>query len=192
MRPVKHGHGPGEGRCSSLDTLQFSQFADSVSTGVGAMDQMQVVDAPLLDRVNAYLKQWRLSPTRFGVMAMGSPSFVFNLRKGATPRPGTAERIEQFIKKGPPAPHRSSRATMNAERYRKTMTENEARDVAARLFRATDEFERAKTFLQQQPRCFIVFKASIARPEVEGYHVNNMILPKEAVIELAIKHGWEG
>ena len=51
----------------------------------------------LLNQINAYLRQARMSPTRFGRDCLGDPNFVLNLRDGRAPRPETERRVLAFI-----------------------------------------------------------------------------------------------
>ena len=53
----------------------------------------------LLHRIDAYLRQTRTAPTRFGRDAVGDPNFVLNLRDGREPRPSTIRRVHQFLDK---------------------------------------------------------------------------------------------
>lgn len=50
-----------------------------------------------LARIEAFLKERRMSPTRFGREAVADPSFVFTLRTGRSPGLKTAERVLAFM-----------------------------------------------------------------------------------------------
>lgn len=52
---------------------------------------------PLLDQIERYLSETRVSPTRFGRMAVGDPRFVHDLRSGREPRFATRERVRSFL-----------------------------------------------------------------------------------------------
>ncbi len=52
----------------------------------------------LLFQIERCLNRTRLTPTRFGRNALGDPRLVFDLRRGREPRPGTAARIEAYIR----------------------------------------------------------------------------------------------
>lgn len=52
---------------------------------------------PLLDQIERYLNETRVSPTRFGRMAGGDPRFVHDLRSGREPRFATCERVRSFL-----------------------------------------------------------------------------------------------
>ena len=51
----------------------------------------------LLKEVEKYLRQNGTAPTRFGRDALGDPRFVFDLRNGRDPRPGTIARVRAFL-----------------------------------------------------------------------------------------------
>jgi len=54
----------------------------------------------LLRHVERYLKASNTTAARFGREAMGDPRFVFDLRRGREPRPGTIKRILSFLEAG--------------------------------------------------------------------------------------------
>ena len=54
----------------------------------------------LLRDVEKFLRQNEFAPTRFGREAVGDPRFVFDLRNGRDPRPGTVRRVRAFIEGG--------------------------------------------------------------------------------------------
>ena len=51
----------------------------------------------LLREVEKFLRQNDTPPTRFGRDAMGDPRFVFDLRNGRDPRPGTVARVRAYL-----------------------------------------------------------------------------------------------
>ncbi len=51
----------------------------------------------LLRRVEHHLRQYRISPARFGREAVGDPSFVFDLRDGRRPRAPTVAKVDCYI-----------------------------------------------------------------------------------------------
>ena len=51
----------------------------------------------LLREVERFLRQNDTPPTRFGREAVGDPRFVFDLRNGRDPRPGTVERVRAYL-----------------------------------------------------------------------------------------------
>jgi hypothetical protein len=51
----------------------------------------------LLQRIEAYMKNYRVPPARFGRDAVGDPCFVFDLRDGRKPRRRTIERVDAFL-----------------------------------------------------------------------------------------------
>jgi hypothetical protein len=54
----------------------------------------------LLRKVENFLRISDVPPTRFGREVMGDPRFVFDLRNGREPRPGTVQRVLAFIDGG--------------------------------------------------------------------------------------------
>lgn len=51
----------------------------------------------VLMKINRFLNEMEMAPTRFGRLAVNDPRFVHDLRNGREPRPETVERIEAFI-----------------------------------------------------------------------------------------------
>jgi hypothetical protein len=51
----------------------------------------------LLRKIEKFLDEHGMPWTKFGRIAAHDPRFVADLRNGRTPRPGTRERIEQFM-----------------------------------------------------------------------------------------------
>lgn len=51
----------------------------------------------LLMKVERYLRQAEMTPSRFGRAVAGDPRLVFDLRKGREPRPEMAARLTAFI-----------------------------------------------------------------------------------------------
>ena len=48
-------------------------------------------------RVERFLRQRRMSPTRFGLETVGDPRFVFDLRTGRKPRLLTVARVDAWL-----------------------------------------------------------------------------------------------
>ena len=51
----------------------------------------------LLHRVEAFMKEYRVPPARFGRDAVGDPCFVFDLRDGRKPRQRTVHRVDAYL-----------------------------------------------------------------------------------------------
>ena len=51
----------------------------------------------LLRDVERFLRRSDVAPTRFGRDAVGDPRFVFDLRNGRDPRPGTVARVLAYL-----------------------------------------------------------------------------------------------
>lgn len=51
----------------------------------------------ILDRIEAYLRQRRMSPTRFGREAVRDPNLVPQLRDGRELRARTAQRLHDYL-----------------------------------------------------------------------------------------------
>lgn len=54
----------------------------------------------LLEQVESYLARTKVPPSRFGRLAVGDPRLVADLRSGRRLRPGTQERLEQYLAQG--------------------------------------------------------------------------------------------
>jgi hypothetical protein len=52
----------------------------------------------LLRQIERFLRQTDMLWTKFGRPAAQAPRFVADLRNGRVPRPGTAARIEEFMR----------------------------------------------------------------------------------------------
>ena len=53
----------------------------------------------LIRKIEVFLRQTRMPPTKFGRLAARDPRFVFDLRNGRAPRPSTEQRVEHFMNK---------------------------------------------------------------------------------------------
>jgi hypothetical protein len=51
----------------------------------------------LIRKIEVFLRHTRIPPAMFGRLAMRDPQFVFDLRRGRTPRPCTETRVEHFM-----------------------------------------------------------------------------------------------
>lgn len=51
----------------------------------------------LLDRIETYLAQHRMPPSKFGRLAVGDPRFVKDLRGGRLPRAKTCDRVIRYL-----------------------------------------------------------------------------------------------
>lgn len=55
------------------------------------------INVYLLREVEKFLRHSDVSPTRFGREALGDPRFVYDLRNGRDPRPGTVARVIAYL-----------------------------------------------------------------------------------------------
>lgn len=53
----------------------------------------------LLQRVERFIKERRMPPTRFGREALRDPCFVFDLRDGREPRARTTKRVLDYLER---------------------------------------------------------------------------------------------
>lgn len=51
----------------------------------------------LIHKIEAFLRRNDMLPSQFGRLAAGDPRFVFDLRRGRTPRSTTEARVEHFM-----------------------------------------------------------------------------------------------
>ena len=51
----------------------------------------------LLREIERFLNRSHTAPAKFGREALGDPRFVFDLRRGREPRPGTVKRVRDFL-----------------------------------------------------------------------------------------------
>ena len=51
----------------------------------------------LIWRIERFLRESTIAPTKFGRMAINDPRLIGDLRNGRQPRPETVARIEAFI-----------------------------------------------------------------------------------------------
>lgn len=146
-------------------------------------------DRPLLEEVVLFIRQWHLSDTQFGSMAVGSPQFVRNLREGRCCRATTQARVREFMAKGDPRP--KGRTASRFVKYRQVVRRNAQEAKRQATFRTTDPVELAKTFIRAQR--FVCFEAAITRPEHHGkYFVGTNLVDREGLLEFARKRGWAG
>lgn len=59
-----------------------------------------------VDEIEAFMQRTKMSPSRFGWMAIGDPMFVFTIRDGRTPGPKVMDRVLTFIQEQGDAPSR--------------------------------------------------------------------------------------
>lgn len=55
------------------------------------------MDTQLLEQIEQYLVQAKLSPTRFGRIVVRDPRFVEDLRAGRKPRLRTLEKVSAYL-----------------------------------------------------------------------------------------------
>jgi hypothetical protein len=55
--------------------------------------------APLLYRINKFLKESRMPPTLFGRLAVRDPRLIGDLRNGRQPGPRVVRNVEHFMNK---------------------------------------------------------------------------------------------
>lgn len=79
-------------------------------------------------------------------------------------------------------------ASENARRAVRTQKANYDTELAARRFRESDPFERAKVFLQRKG--FPVYAAKITRPGHDGIVVGTRLLARAEVVEMARAKGF--
>lgn len=143
----------------------------------------------MLDEVLLFIRQWHLTDTQFGSMAVGSPQFVRTLRKGRSCRSTTEARVREFIAKGDPRP--KGRTTSAFVKYRQVMRRNAQEERRKTEFRSTDPVELAKTFIRAQR--FVCFEAAITRPEHHGkYFIGTNLVDREGLLAFARKKGLAG
>jgi hypothetical protein len=51
----------------------------------------------VLREIEKFLIRSNIAATRFGREVMGDPRFVFDLRNGREPRPGTVSRVRTYL-----------------------------------------------------------------------------------------------
>ena len=57
----------------------------------------------LLERIEAHLRERKMTPSRFGREAVNDWKFVPQLRAGREPRAKTVERVLRYLDKPPPS-----------------------------------------------------------------------------------------
>ena len=58
---------------------------------------------PLVERVDAFIERYKLTPTVFGRESVNDPAFVFRLRGGRRVFPETEQKVVDFMKSYRPA-----------------------------------------------------------------------------------------
>lgn len=149
-----------------------------------------VADGPtLLDRVEAFLAEHGIPPTRFGWDTVRSVTLVQRLRQGKTFHRKTLDRIEEALA-NPPQYRPRTRSQVVASHYRQAMQDNFRADLAERERRLTDPVERAATFIRQ--RGWQVYRASVHDSALDGWFVGSTKLSDPELIARAFKYGWGG
>lgn len=142
----------------------------------------------LLDRIEAYLRQNNLAPSRFGQLVNGHRNLVLRLRQGRSPRRPTLLRIEAQLA-SPPRP--MTLGQFKAKRYRIAMQEQVRAELAERDRRLTDPNEQAATLLRS--RGWRVFRTEWADGDGEtvcGWFVGRMQKTDEDMRAMARRNGW--
>jgi hypothetical protein len=141
----------------------------------------------LLDRVEEYLRAYRLAPTRFGKIVVGSPSLVNRMRDGKSLRQVTIDRIEaQLI--SPPRP--MTKGEFKAKRYRIVMQAQILAEMNERDRRASDPHEQAANHLRR--RFAPVCRATVHNANASGWYVGTGIVTDEELLQRARTYGWRG
>lgn len=163
--------------------------------GCLAMEQPVAPGLDLLDRVEVYLRHHRMPPTRFGKLAVGSPSLVNRMRQGKVLRPDTVRRVEAQLDCS--SPDRgfgkfkfTSIGKFKAARYAKVVHERDVAERQERQHRLTDPVEQAATFLRQKG--WMVARARVFDENATGWAVGRLRLGDEGLLERARSKGWRG
>ena len=61
----------------------------------------------LIRKIEVFLRQTNMPPTKFGRLATHDPRFVLDLRNGRTPRARTERRVKHFMNEYRETPHAS-------------------------------------------------------------------------------------
>lgn len=144
----------------------------------------------LLDRVEAYLRQHGMKPSRFGQLINGHRNLVTRLRQGRKPHRATLNRIEAQLA-SPPRP--MTLGQFKAKRYRLAMQENVRAEIAERDRRLTDPSEQAATLLRS--RGWRVYRTEWAGDDgvaLCGWFVGRMQKTDEEMRAMATRNGWRG
>ncbi|MEO7564209.1 MAG: hypothetical protein ABIR63_08705 [Sphingomicrobium sp.] len=64
---------------------------------IGRVVKSKEINVHLLREVEKFLRRSDVPPTQFGREAVGDPRFVFDLRNGRDPRPGTVARVVAYL-----------------------------------------------------------------------------------------------
>ncbi|MEK9751603.1 MAG: hypothetical protein VW338_00105 [Rhodospirillaceae bacterium] len=59
---------------------------------------MQSFREQFATEVEGYMERRELTPSRFGILALGDPNFVFELRKGRAVSMDVADRVRRFMR----------------------------------------------------------------------------------------------
>jgi hypothetical protein len=144
----------------------------------------------LLDRVETYLRQHGMKPSRFGQLVNGHRNLVTRLRQGRKPHRDHARRIEAQLSS---APRPMTLGQFKAKRYRIAMQENIRAELAERDRRLTDPFEQAAILLRSRGwRVFRTEWADEAGQAVRGWFVGSMRKTDDDMQAMARRNGWRG
>jgi hypothetical protein len=146
----------------------------------------------LLDRVEEYLRQHKLPPTRFGKSVVGSPSLVARMRCGKSLRRTTIERVEVFLATVPAIvrPRPMTPGQWKASRYRKAVQDNIRNDLAERERRLRDPCEQAAIHLRS--RGWTITRAHVHEEGAVDWCVGSMRKDDDGLLAMARRQGWRG
>lgn len=73
------------------------------------MQPMEIItDKALLERIEEFLTQHHMKPSRFGLAAMGDGALVFQLREGRSLSLRNAEKVVAFMANYRPTPEKAA------------------------------------------------------------------------------------
>lgn len=144
---------------------------------------------PLLDRIETYLRQHGMKPSRFGQLVNGHRNLVTRLRQGRKPHRATLIRIEAQLAS---SPRPMTLGQFKARRYRIVMQEQVRAEMAERDRRLTDPCEQAATLLRS--RGWRVFRTEwvVGEQTIIGWFVGRMQKTDEEMQAMALRNGWRG
>jgi len=66
------------------------------------MNVVMSIQSEFLKRVEKFIRDKKMTPTRFGLEAASDAAFVFDLREGRCPRSDTIDRIDTWMNRRRP------------------------------------------------------------------------------------------
>lgn len=90
--------GKGRGAIIAVGAMEAASYLPFRAAGNRHQHDQPIDRGQMLQRIQRACERLDMTPTRFGIAALGDPQFVWDMmRRGRTPRPATMARVLAFL-----------------------------------------------------------------------------------------------